>query len=599
MIPARPPTTTFPSYKDNDVKAQERLLAFLYEELSPILILSDPEECNKNISIVLKSIVDFLIVQSQLYHLCSKLALKVLQLNLFVKNFRLCIGKLLMLIEVIGQPVAGNCDVSTHTLEEFILVIFLLLLKLSSDLESKSDSQNRVDPLQLMLVLEELGFFGIVCNFISRKAKALDYSRPSYVLLKFNCDIIFQYLYEAVLLSEEQFDALSASDVLPNVISHLLSMGSFDNYNVKDNETDDMKKLISYEEFKLVLLINEQYMMRLLTTSTHVNRVFECLCVKQTGSTDGICAFTNILVYHMNREQSHIIKILMLKFLYLVFTSSYSAKLPYLNDLKILVDIIVRELNDLNYCSGNDDESLLALTYIKVLFPLLKFSQLNDLKPMYKQSQITDVLTNIIINGEIALGKYCDTQKDSRPQTIVKTAVKCLSTPSLKATKTIPKVAHLMNNSNDSSDSLASNSSLSSRASQLRLQSTDSTSSTDSFSLARVSSVRATKSNDYNKTNERYVSEKLKKQTTTDENLDKVLEVQQSVCAMTINLHNSPPFSPSSSNLQPLSRSPSNSSSSLRKAFPLCSQSSSIAMKAKLKKAPPPPPPPPRQRRMF
>lgn len=589
MIPARPPTTTFPSYTDNDTEAQERLLAFLYEELSPILILSDPEECNKNISIVLKSIVDFLIVESQLYHLCSKLALKVLQLNLFVKNFRLCIGKLLMLIEVIGQPVAGSCDASTDTLEVFILVIFLLMLKLSSELQSKGEGSNRIDPQELMLVLEELGFFGIVCNFISRKATALDDSRSSYVLLKFNCDIIFQYLYEVVLLSEEQFDALSASNVLPNVLGHLLSMGNFNDYNAKDNEAEDMKKLVSYEEFKLVLLINEQYMMRLLTTSTHVNAVFECLCVKQTGSTDGICAFTNILVYHMNREQSHIIKILMLKFLYLVFTSSYSSKLPYLNDLKILIDIIVRELNDLNYCSGNDDASLLALTYVKILFPLLKFSQLNEIKPMYKQTEITDVLTNMIMNCEIALGKTCD-KKDSRPHAIVKTAVKCLSIPCIKASRPAPKVAHLMNNSNDSNESLTSSSSLNSRAGHLRLQSSDSSSSTDSFTLARVSSVRATKTIDYNKTNESYVCEKLKKQSTKNDALGKVLELQESVSVLAMNLHSAPSH--------PASQSPSPSPAPLRKARSGSPQVSSITMKAKLKRAPPPPPPPPRQRRM-
>ena len=574
----RLPKTTFPTYK-NDAQIEEKLFSAFCEELSPIFVLSDSAECNKNISIVLKMIVDYLEDQKELFHLCSKLALRVLRLNLFVKNHRLCIAKFLTLLDVLSQPDVGSCDEAAKTLEVFTLVVLLLMLKIFSQADS-TDHFNVIKPAELMLALKDLYFFETICTLISRRAKALDNSRSSYILIKFNCDLVFQYLFHTVLLSESQFAALSESDVIPNVIKHLLCMGCFNNYNSRDEDSEEIRKLISYEEFNLILLLNEQYMMRLLTTSNLTNKVFECLCVEKANSRNGICAFTNILVYHMNREKSHVVKILMLKFLYLIFTLSFSASLPYLNDLKILVDIIIRELDNLNYCSEDDESSLLALTYAKVLFPLLKFSQLSDLKPAYKPAEIAEVLSNIILNCETSLERTLKSDGDYS-DAIVKTAVKCFSTPCLRTSKPTSRVAQLITHLNESKDSMCSLSSHKSRTGRLRRESADYSPSTESLSIACVSTVRAASANNYSKTNQTLVSKKLENLTPSEDSFYSVFELQQSLNSMSVtnpslNSKVSPPIR--RSRVQPAS--------------------SSILMKALQKKAPPPPPTP-HQRRII
>lgn len=572
------PLTTFPTHSRNDAQSQKELYRLLCEELSPIIIISDPAECNENFLIVLKTIVDFLEEQNHLYHLCSKLAFRVLRLNLFVKNYKLCIGKLLGLFEFVSQPVAGNCD-SSQTLEEFILVMILLMLKLLSENESQDSF---VKPEKIMRTLRQLGFFMIMAKSISAKAHTREHTRSSYYLIKFDCDIIFQYLYEVGMLAEEQFDFLCSNDLIPSVLQNLLSMGNFDDYTDSVEDSENVKTLVSYEQFKLILLLNEQFMMRLLTTSSHANKVFESLCVGETNTTNGICAFVNILVYHMNREESHVLKILMLKFLYLVFTSSYSARLPYLNDVKIIIDIIVRELNDLNYCSDDDDSSLLALTYVKVLFTMLLFSQLSDLTPVYKPAEITDVLSNIILNCESALNKHSESSSELRAQAIVKTAMKCLKIPCLKCTKPVAKVNHLMYHQNDSADSVGLLSSHNSRVHQLRTNSIDSSNSVESFSLARVSSVRATNVNDYNLSNVNPVTKSLERSLKKEE-FDSMSDLETSIDCLTVQ-----DTATKLDSRSILSESSPKKSSSIK---------TSILEKAKLKKAPPPPPPPPRQRR--
>lgn len=589
MIPSSTslPVTTFPTRNTHEPNTQKDLFDKVRERLRPVLILSDPEECNKNFSIVLKTIVDHLAEQKQLYHLCSKLALCVLRLTLFVKNYRLCIGKLLGLVEIINFS-SGCSDDTTKTLEAFVLVIFLLVLKLSAEEKNckRSGDSNMVACQDLLLVLEELNFFNLIGRSIAQKTKSTDNSREAYFLLKFDCDIIFSYLYEVVMLSEQQFDLLAKSDFIPHVVDHLLSVES--SHGNRDEEAEEIKNLIAYEEFKLLLLINEQYMMRILTTNNPVNRVFESLTIERVNSTNGICAFINILVYHMNREESHVLKILMLKFLYLVFTSSYSARLPYLNDLKILVDIVIRELNDLNYCSVDDDGSLLALTYIKVLFPLLKFSQLKDLKPPYKPTEITDVLSNIIMNCE-SLSERDGDENSSRARTMVKTAVKCLSISYLKATKpSSHKISNLMSTLNDSSDSINSQGSSNIRVTKIRLQSNESTSSTESFSLARVSSVRAINKNDYHKANGAAGSERIEKiSQSCNGAFDSVSGLGDSINELAIS------DSSKDNSHSPLPKLPALPARS-RELTPAVNL---ILMKAKQKKAPPPPPPPSRRRR--
>ena len=72
--------------------------------------------------------------------------------------------------------------------------------------------------------------------------------------------------------------------------------------------------------------------------------------------------------------------------MYLLFTTPSTYQYFYTNDLRVLVDILVRNLLDL-------PESAVALrhTYLRVLYPLLEFTQLKD-PPYHKRQEIQKLL---------------------------------------------------------------------------------------------------------------------------------------------------------------------------------------------------------------
>lgn len=604
------PQTTFPVFRSPElhpVSSLEVLCAYdeLCDRLDSILIISDRDECNSNFSTVLKYATDYVRDHPDTYHTCSVLALKLLNLNLFIKNYELCLGKTLGLLDVFSEP---NPDPEIESLKQFLLVVLLLVLKLTGDANLKELVSFKLDKAALCDTFLQIGLIRVMCQFVVNHIKSAGVSHSVYVSLKFDCDIIFQYLYHVVLLSDKEFEYLTESTLIPCLVSHLLSNDNFNNYDLKGDDFNDEDKLIAYEEFKLLLLINEQYMMKSFSSVTQQNKVFEGLLTKKKGSVIGICGFTNLLVYHLNREESHIIKILMLKFLYLILTSSFTVKLPYLNDLKILVDIIMRELNDMDYSSSEtaNETSLLALTYLKVLFPLLKFSLLSELSAGYKSAELLEMLRNIVVNCDNGSSSEDLSKSDSSSlaTSIIKTALKCLSIPWVKASKprqgNIP--SRLMSNNNSSAESVTSASSLNSRVNALKLEGSPSCSSSDSISITKVASVRATTINDFNQhtTSHNQECEDIQEENIFEaNNLNVFLTPKNSHGHSTghtthsaVKLLDIPKEYLLNKKLPPL---PGNAGSTIH-----CSTGSksfiSIQAKAKQKKAPPPPPPSRRRR---
>lgn len=509
------PLTSFPIYSsaspplEPDFQPNSSSFQHLLDSIYPILVISDARECNSNLSIFLKLAVDYLKTQEETYHTCSILALKFLNLNLFIKNHELCLGKILGLMSIFSKSVAGDHLEEALILKEILLIIVLLLFKLSTNETGPLTLSQAIDQQDIFSTLRNLSFIEILSEFIAGHVRDSDNSHASYVILNFNCNIFFQYLYHIILLNDEEFLSLTTCELIPTLIDDLLSNDNFNNYNLAGQDFDDVSKLIAYEEFKLLLLINEQYMMRSISSRVTENNVIEGLLTTRKDSVNGICGFINLLVYHMNREESHIIRIQMLKFLYLIITSPKSSKLGYLNDLKIVVDIIIRELNDLDYSSDrlSQENRLLALAYLKILHPLLTLTQLNEISPKYKAELIVEVLSDVIMNCEAPSNESSGEEEDiqsnlpSSASSILKTATKCLKISWLKTPrkKVIPRVPGLSNIQNSSAESLISTSSLSSKINNIRLDASDSNSSTDSFSMTRVASVRASSISDYNK----------------------------------------------------------------------------------------------------
>lgn len=86
---------------------------------------------------------------------------------------------------------------------------------------------------------------------------------------------------------------------------------------------------------------------------------------------------------------------LTLKLLYLLFTTRTTYEYFYTNDLRVLVDILIRNLLDLP-----EDASALRHTYLRVLYPLLAHTQLRY-PPQYKRDEIRKLLA-VLRRGQIS-----------------------------------------------------------------------------------------------------------------------------------------------------------------------------------------------------
>ncbi|RPA81191.1 hypothetical protein BJ508DRAFT_326578 [Ascobolus immersus RN42] len=142
----------------------------------------------------------------------------------------------------------------------------------------------------------------------------------------------------------------------------------------------------NYIIIRVLLIINEQYM--LLTHKAKgddvveeeplTNRVLKTLCFKGGDYR----SFGESIILLLNRETETALQLLILKVLYLLFTTKATQEFFYDNDLRVLVDVIIRNVLDLP-----DEAYALRHTYLRVLYPLLSYSQLRY-EP-YKVNQLT------------------------------------------------------------------------------------------------------------------------------------------------------------------------------------------------------------------
>lgn len=121
--------------------------------------------------------------------------------------------------------------------------------------------------------------------------------------------------------------------------------------------------------------------------------------------------FGENLILLLNRETALGPQLLILKLLYLLFTTPSTYEYFYTNDLHVLVDVIVRNLLDSdlgNYNLDSPTEDLtqdgpraLRHTYLRVLCPLLKNTQLAREGSHYKREELRKLL-NLLVNHSSA-----------------------------------------------------------------------------------------------------------------------------------------------------------------------------------------------------
>ncbi|KAJ3914733.1 hypothetical protein F5877DRAFT_49932 [Lentinula edodes] len=166
----------------------------------------------------------------------------------------------------------------------------------------------------------------------------------------------------------------------------------------------------NYSVIKLIVALNEQFMVASLgdepgtngnganrhyqSSPENKNRVMRVL-MRRLGSSQ---AFGENMIFMLNRAQRTpedlCMQLLVLKLLYLIFTTKGTEEYFYTNDLCVLVDVFLRELADLD-----DDSDSLRHTYLRVLHPLLTKTQLRAIP--YKRPQILYMLESLIRTSNV------------------------------------------------------------------------------------------------------------------------------------------------------------------------------------------------------
>ncbi|EGX96586.1 hypothetical protein CCM_01243 [Cordyceps militaris CM01] len=168
-------------------------------------------------------------------------------------------------------------------------------------------------------------------------------------------------------------------------------------FRIIEGVSDDVYDPYHYPTIRVLLVMNEQYML----ASTEpvegpegapvplTNRIVKCLGLHGPSFR----TFGENIILLLNRETETSLQLLILKLLYLLFTTKATYEYFYTNDLRVLLDVIIRNLMDLP-----DERISLRHTYLRVLYPLLAHTQLSH-PPHYKQEEILKVLR--ILRGSL------------------------------------------------------------------------------------------------------------------------------------------------------------------------------------------------------
>ncbi|EWC45511.1 hypothetical protein DRE_05369 [Drechslerella stenobrocha 248] len=191
--------------------------------------------------------------------------------------------------------------------------------------------------------------------------------------------LLLEVTYEMCRIQKLRLQDLEVLD--DDFIKYLLELVEDGN-----GDTDDP---YNYAIIKVLLVLNEQYM--LSEHSGHsdapplTNRVVKVLSFNGPDYK----TFGENIILLLNRETETPTQLLILKILFLLFTSANTHEYFYTNDLCVLVDVIIRSLSDLP-----EDQTMLRHMYLRVFHPLLLNTQLRN-PPHYKRAEIVRLLNQL------------------------------------------------------------------------------------------------------------------------------------------------------------------------------------------------------------
>ncbi|TGZ85523.1 hypothetical protein EX30DRAFT_26354 [Ascodesmis nigricans] len=190
-------------------------------------------------------------------------------------------------------------------------------------------------------------------------------------------------------------------------------------FGLVEEDPYDHEDPYHYPIIRMLLVLNEQYMLSPSPSGgkcmdVPTNKVIKVLSFHGTRYP----RFGENIVLLINRENETSLQLLILKVLYLIFTTTATYEYFYSNDLRVLVDVIIRNLLDLPEEAGS-----LRHTYLRVLYPLLTHSQLSQ-APYYKRTEILRMLDTLSNTGS--------THFEPADPTTMRLVSRCLSVPWLK-----------------------------------------------------------------------------------------------------------------------------------------------------------------------
>lgn len=167
----------------------------------------------------------------------------------------------------------------------------------------------------------------------------------------------------------------------------------------------EMEDEVNFWAFRMLLVLNEQYIYQSglkIYYRDKMNVIVDMLLKDMKKFQK----FTEMLVFNFNREVNLVDQILIMKFLYVIFSNDETNRLFYLNDTKIIMDIMIRQLNDLQLQTSE----YLVNIYLRVLQCMLVNTDLSE--HSYKVRELEDVLNYLICNEEASdktrkLAKRC------------------------------------------------------------------------------------------------------------------------------------------------------------------------------------------------
>jgi hypothetical protein len=175
-----------------------------------------------------------------------------------------------------------------------------------------------------------------------------------------------------------------------------------------------------YPTIRVLLILNEQYMCYAVSPESHptlTNRIIKVL----SNHGPAYRTFGENLILLLNRESALGPQLLILKLLYLLFTTPSTFEYFYTNDLHVLVDVIIRNLLDLDPGSDDDDDHnsdlprdgggqrALRHTYLRVLCPLLKNTQLAHDNGHYKREELRKLFYLLVNRSSFHFAPVDDT----------------------------------------------------------------------------------------------------------------------------------------------------------------------------------------------